>query len=140
MNIIVRVSALLYPTEIEERVRTAITNLIPVELTLENFGIPRLYGIGNIESLRKLHMLFREFRILDTARHMLIGGIEGNTTQILLNKQVALVGKVNFPVGEETLGSIHIEITSEDEDELMTIIDWLAPQTVEGEAIMEIDL
>ncbi len=140
MNIIVRVSALLYPTEIEEKVRTAITNLIPVELTLQNFGIPRLYGEGNLESLRKLHMFFREFRILDTARHMLIEAIEGNTTQILLNKQVALVGKVNFPVREETLGSIHIEITSDNEEDLMIIINWFAPQTVEGNPIMEIDL
>lgn len=140
MNIIVRISALVYPTEIEEKVRCAVRNLIPVELTLRNFGIPMLYGEGDLESLKKLHDLLREFRILDTARHILMEGIEGNTIQFRLNKQVALAGKVNFPAGEETLGSIHIEIISDNEKELMNIIDWLAPRTVEGKPVMEIDL
>lgn len=140
MNMIVRISALVYPTEIEEKVRYAVRNLVPVELTLRNFGIPLLYGEGNLESLRKLHDLLREFRILDTARHILMEGIEGNTIQFRLNKQVAFMGKVNFPAGEESLGSINIEILSDNEKELMKIIDWLAPRTVEGKPIMEIDL
>ncbi len=59
MNTIVVVSALVYPTEIEENVRTAITNVFPVDLTIRNFGIPQLYGDGDLESLRKLHTLLR---------------------------------------------------------------------------------
>ena len=140
MNITVRVSALVYPTEIEEKVRIAITNIFPVELVLKNFGIPQLYGEGDIESLRKLHMLFREFCILDTSRRIFMNNIEGNTIQFRLNKQVAFVGKVNFPVGEESLGSIHVEISSDNEEDLMKIIDWLAPETVEGVPVMEIEL
>jgi predicted RNA binding protein with dsRBD fold (UPF0201 family) len=38
MKIKVRVSALVHPTEIEENVRKAITNLFPVELKLRDFG------------------------------------------------------------------------------------------------------
>ena len=140
MNITVRVSALVYPTEIEERVRIAITNIFPVELVLKNIGIPQLYGEGDLESLRKLHMLFREFCILDTSRRIFMNNIEGNTIQFRLNKQVAFVGKVNFPVGEESLGSIHVEISSDNEEDLMKIIDWLAPETVEGVPVMEIEL
>lgn len=140
MNITARVSALVYPTEIEEKVMIAITNIFPVELGLRNFGIPQLYGEGGLESLRKLHMLLREFRILDTSRRIFINGMKGNTIQFRLNKQVAFVGKVNFPVGEESLGSIHVEIYSDNEEDLMKIIDWLTPDTVEGQPVMEIEL
>jgi len=140
MNITARVSALVYPTEIEEKVRIAITNIFPVELGLRNFGIPQLYGEGGLESLRKLHMLLREFRILDTSRRIFMNGMEGNTIQFRLNKQVAFVGKVNFPVGEESLGPIHVEISLDNEEDLMKIIDWLAPDTVEGQPVMEIEL
>jgi len=140
MNTIVTISALVYPTEIEESVRTAITNIFPVDLNLRNFGTPQLYGEGGIESLRRLHTLLREFRILDAARRILINGMEGNNTQFRLNKQVAFVGKVNFPAGEESLGSIHVEISADNTEDLIMIIDWLAPDTVEGEPVREIEL
>lgn len=140
MKTFVRVSALVYPTEIEENVRTAVTNVFLIDLTGRNFGIPQLYGEGDLESLRRLHTLLRELRILDTARRILINGIEDNSTQFLLNKQVAFVGKVNFPAGEETLGSIHVEISADNAEDLMMIIDWLAPETVEGEPVREIEL
>ena len=140
MNTIVRVSALVYPTEIEENVRTAVTNVFPVELTIRNFGTPQLYGEGDLENLRRIHTLLRELRILDTARRILMNGIEDNSTQFRLNKQVAFVGKVNFPAGEETLGSIHVEISADNTEDLMMIIDWLAPETVEGEPVREIEL
>jgi len=140
MNTIVRVSALVYPTEIEENVRTAVTNLFPVELIIRNFGIPQLYGEGDLENLRRLHTLLRELRILDTARRILMNGIEDNITQFRLNKQVAFVGMLNFPAGEETLGSIHVEISADNAEDLMMIIDWLAPETVEGEPVREIEL
>src|SRR3989304_7203357 len=102
MNVTVRVSAPVYPTEIEDKVRTSVNNIFPIELDLEDYGIPRLYGEGDIETLRKLHQLLREGHILDTARHILLTGIEGNTTQLSLNKQVAFAGKVNFSVGKES--------------------------------------
>ncbi|MDD5616391.1 MAG: RNA-binding domain-containing protein [Candidatus Methanoperedens sp.] len=140
MNITVRVSALVYPTETEEKVMTSITNIFPLEFALRNFGIPQLYGEGGLESLRKFHLLLRDLRILDTSRRIFMNNMEGNTIQFRLNKQVAFVGKVNFPVGEESLGSIHVEITSDNEEDLMKIIDWLAPDTVEGVPVMEIEL
>ncbi len=140
MNITVRVSAPVYPTEVEDKVRTAVTGIFPVDLAIRDFGIPQLYGEGNLESLRKFHMLLRESRILDTARHILLDGMEGNTTQFCLNKQVAFTGKVNFPAGDEALGSIYVEISSQGAGDLMTLIDWLAPETVDGKPVREIDL
>ena len=143
MNITVRVSALVYPTELEDKVRTAVTGIFPVEPVLRDFGIPQLYGEGDIDSLRKFHMLLREYRILDTARHILLDGIdeiEGNTTQFRLNKQVAFIGKVNFPAGDEALGSLYIEISARNGKDLMTVIDWLAPETQDGIPVREIEL
>ncbi len=140
MNVTVRISALVYPTEIEEKVKAAIINAFPIQLCLQDFGIPRLSGEGDLESLRKLHTLLREGRILDTARNILLSGIEGNNIQFCLSKQVAFVGKVNFPAGEESLGSIYVEITSENKEELMKIIDWLAPRTIGGKPVEEIEL
>jgi predicted RNA binding protein with dsRBD fold (UPF0201 family) len=124
MNVIVRVSAPVYPTEIEEKVRESITNLFPVELQIRDFGTPQLYGEGNLETLRLLYRRLREDRILDTARH----------------KQVAFAGKLNFPGGVESLGSIYIEISAENEDSLLRIIDWLAPETIDGKPVGEIEL
>ncbi|HLB69904.1 MAG: hypothetical protein OIN88_12860 [Candidatus Methanoperedens sp.] len=140
MNVTVRVSALVHPTEIEEKVRTAITNIFPVELNHQDFGIPGLFGEGNLDDLRNFHLLLREYRILDTARHVLLTGIEDNSIHFNLNKQVAFVGKVNFPAGEESLGSIYIEIYAENKEDLLRIIDWLAPGTVEGKPVEEIEL
>lgn len=140
MNVVVRISALVHPTEIEEKVRRAITNLFPVELQLRDFGTTQLYGEGDLESLRLLHRRLREERILDTARHIFLTGISGYTTQFRLNKQVAFAGKLNFPAGEESLGSIYVEISTEDEDALLRIIDWLAPQTIDGKPVGEIEL
>ena len=140
MNVTVRASALVYPTEIEDRIRTAVTNLFPIELALQNFGIPRLYGEGDLESLRKLHLLLREHHILDTARNILLTGVEGAIVQFRLNKQVAYIGKVNFPAGEEILGSIYVEISAENKDDLQRVIDWLAPRTVDGKPVEEITL
>ncbi len=138
--IAVKVFALVYPTEVLEIVKTAVMNLIPVKLLLQDFGVPGLYGEGNLDDLRKLHQLLREHRILDTARQVFMNGTEGNTIQFKINKQVAYMGKVNFPAGEESLGSIHVEISAENKEALIKIINWLSPRTVDGKPVEEIEL
>ena len=140
MNASVEVSALVYPTETKEKVEKAVKNLFPVELHLEDYGIPRLYGEGDFESLRLLHKRLREERILDTARQVLLSAVSGSTAQFRLNKQVAFAGKVNFPAGEESLGSVYVEISAENKEDLLKIIEWLAPKTVEGKPLEEIEL
>ena len=140
MEVTVRVFAQVNPTEIREKVEKAISNFFPFELKLQDFKITGLSGEGDLESLRTLHLRLREERILDTARSILLNGIEGNTTKFRLNKQVAFTGKLNFPAAEESLGSIHVEISAQNLSELFKVIDWLAPQTIEGNPIMEIDL
>jgi len=140
MNVKVAVFAPVNQTEVQEKVEKAILNFFPVTLELNVYSIPGLYGEGDLESLRLLHLRLRQERILDTARRIFLNGIEGNSTQFRLNKQVAYIGKLNFPAGEESLGSIDVEISADNEDDLLAIIDWLAPQTVDGEPVMEIEL
>ncbi len=136
MNV-VRVSAPVYATEDEEKVKLAITNLFPVDLHLKGRV---LYGEGGIECLRELHKLLREQRILDTARGIMLRGVKGNTTEFYLNKQAAFVGKVNFSDEKPTLGCIHVEISAENYEKLMKIIQWLAPSTIDGKPVEEIEL
>jgi len=140
MNVSVKVSAPVNPTEIRDKVEKAISNFFPVELKFQESEIPALSGEGNLESLRTLHLRLRDERILDTARNILLNGINGDTIRFRLNKQVAFIGKLNFPVEEEPLGSINVEISTENKDDLLEVIDWLAPQTIDGKPVMEIDL
>jgi predicted RNA binding protein with dsRBD fold (UPF0201 family) len=140
MNVKVQVFAPVNPTEVQEKVETAILNFFPVSLELQIGVIPMLYGEGDLENLRRLHLRLREERILDTARRLFLNGIRGDVTRFRLNKQVAFTGKLNFPAGKESLGSIDVEISADNQDDLLTIIDWLAPQTVDGEPVTEIEL
>ncbi|MCX9083341.1 MAG: hypothetical protein OIN87_00915 [Candidatus Methanoperedens sp.] len=140
MNAKVKVFANVNPTEVEEKVKKAILNFFQVSLELQDIEIPRLCGKGGLESLRRLHLRLREERVLDTARHLFINGMEGNTTRFRMNKQVAFIGKLNFPAGKESLGSIEVEISADTEDDLLTIIEWLAPHTEDGKPVLEIEL
>lgn len=140
MNISVKVYANVNPTEVQDKVRGAILNFFKVDLVFQDLEMPNLSGKGDLESLRPLHLRLRYERILDTSRNILLNGIYGNSTRFLLNKQVAYIGKLNFPAGEESLGSIHVEISCENEGDLLKVIDWLAPQTIDGRPVMEIVL
>ncbi|MCZ7401398.1 MAG: hypothetical protein O8C61_04180 [Candidatus Methanoperedens sp.] len=140
MNAKVAVFAHVNPTEVQEKVEQAILNFFPLSFELQDSAISGLCGEGDFESLRTLHLRLREERILDTARRLFLNGIEGYSTRFRLNKQVAFIGKLNFPAGEESLGSIEVEISADTEDDLLTIIDWLAPQTEDGKPVMEIEL
>ena len=140
MNVSVRVLAAVNQTEIQDKVEKAILNFFPVELKLQESEIQALSGEGDLESLRTLHLRLREERILDTARKIFLNGIKGDTTRFRLNKQVACIGKLNFPPGEESLGSIQVEISAENMGDLLKVIDWLAPETIDGKPVEEIDL
>ena len=140
----VEVSAVVNQTEDIEKVAIAIVNIFHgFELDLdESMQKPRLMGSGEISSLKVIHELFRKERVLDTARKQLEIGrsIDRMSTHFIINKQVAFVNHLNFPAEEEPLGSIHINIKAGSEDELDSLIDWLAPPTEEGIPQFEIDI
>ena len=132
------VSALLFPTEVEERVRKAVENVFPgTRLTLikKEGYVDRLEGTA--PSLDTLHGLLRRQQILDTARNSLYSGRAGKEISVRLNKQAALMGYVNFLDHDVPLGGIHVNVET-GEPEL--IIDWLAPQTKDGQPVREISL
>ncbi|HIH44232.1 MAG TPA: hypothetical protein HA257_03880 [Candidatus Methanoperedenaceae archaeon] len=138
--ITVRVSALINPTELEEKVEAAVRNIFSeLETHVEPGEKPRLSGTGTADSLKKLHELLRAEKILDTARSVLIRGKRGELTEFCIGKQVAFAGRANFS-DDESLGSIYVEIQAGSEAELMHLIDWLAPSTVDGRPVEEIEL
>ena len=139
--IAVEVSAHVNPTEDRGRVQSAVEGIFPgLEYVLqEREGFTsRLVGTGGSDSLELLHELLRSRKILDTARRNM--HIEGCTVTFILNKQVATMGKVSFPLDDEPLGSIWVEIVTQDADGAGRVVDWLAPPTEKGHPLFEIEL
>ena len=122
-------------TEKVERVVLAIENLFPG--LIMDIRTDRIDAYDGPQSLRKLHQLLRSQKILDAARSVLQRGLSGNTIQFNLSKQAAYMGIVSFPVQEEPLGSLNIQIQFPEGER---VIDWLAPVTDNGEPVEEIDL
>jgi predicted RNA binding protein with dsRBD fold (UPF0201 family) len=128
----VSVQTLIRPTERVEKVVLAIENIFP-SLVMDIRG-DRIEAYGGIKSLGTLHKLLRDQQILDTSRLVMLNGQVGESIQFRLNKQAAFMGRINFPLEEEPLGSIHVQITGDD-----LVIDWLAPRTENGIPVQEID-
>ena len=125
----VRISCPVNPSEDEEKVRSAVLSIFPdAELSL-NDG--RLEGEATLDRFSKA---IRRQKILDATRAVMIMNSRGNTTRLSLNKQVATVGKVSFADKRPVLGAI--EVTIEDDD-LMALIDRVAPITVDGEEFIQ---
>ena len=125
----VRISCPVNPSEDEEKVRSAVLSIFPdAELSL-NDG--RLEGEATLDRFSKA---IRRQKILDATRAVMIMNSRGNTTRLSLNKQVATVGKVSFADKRPVLGAV--EVTIEDDD-LMALIDRVAPITVDGEEVIQ---
>lgn len=129
----VTVRVLVKPTERVERVVMAIERIFP-GLTLD-IRDDMVQGYGGISSLGVFRRILRDERILDTARSVMLAGRIGDSYQFRISKQGAFMGRVGFPPDEEPLGSIHVEISGSEK-----IIDWLAPRTVDGKPVMEVEL
>ncbi len=126
-----RVEAKINPTEDQEKVKRAITNIIS-NLTFET--VPEGYAIiltakgEGKDALSPFYYLLRKEKILDTARGILFKGIDGDRILFYLNKQVAFVKKISFckPFAESPLGPLKVEIICGDPEEF---INWLSPKT-----------
>jgi len=127
------VEAEIKPTEDREKLETAVKKIFPT-LQLERVGEFILGESTNVSSFSRLHQLFRQQAILDSARSVMLRRKRGKTTQFMINKQVAFVGKINFTDGESPLGPIVVTLEAPDIDRL---IDYLAPETRDGRPIRE---
>lgn len=130
-----KVEAEVRPTEDPAKVEKAIKNIFPtLELSLAGNVISG--ESTSVEVLGRLHQLLRSQAILDSARSVMRRGMRGDVVQFMLNKQAAAVGKVSFTDGESPLGPITVVIEARDAGRL---IDYLAPRTVDGKPVKEIE-
>ncbi len=119
----VRVETPCRPTESLAKVKVALLQLFP-DLVFEREDD---VVAGSTASLARLRELIRNQRIRDTARGQLLAGRRGDRTRIVLSKQAAYMGVVNFSANAP-LGDIAVELES---DELTSIIDFVAESTVD---------
>lgn len=131
VEVTVYVEAEINPTESEDKVKTAVNNVLDnASITIK----PSIKGstltaqAKGQDSLFKLRNLLRNDRIRDAARRLLFKSIRGNTITLCLNKQVAFAGHVSFSeeTAESPLGPIRVTIETDNTEQL---IEWLAEKT-----------
>ena len=114
-------SARCFPTEDRAKIVTAIKSMFP-DASIEGDDPIR----ATAHSTDTFAELLRKQRIRDAARQVMRRHMQGRTTIFLVNKQVAVVGKISFSEEEHPLGDIEVTISS---DELESLIDSVAPST-----------
>ncbi len=130
-----RVKVGMKPTEDRTKLETAVKKIFPT-VSLELVGENLVGESTDVNALSRLHQLFRQQAILDSARSVLLAKRRENITRFMLNKQAAFVGRVSFTDGEAPLGPISVTLEAPDLDYL---IDYLAPKTRDGRPIREIE-
>ncbi len=123
----VKVFCPVNPSEDPDKVRAAVESIFPdAELELVDGGF------SGVASLDRFSKVIRGQRILDAVRGVMLANVRGNTTRMSLNKQVATVGKVSFADRRPVLGAIEVSV---EDDDILALIDRVAPMTVDGEEV-----
>ncbi len=133
-DVSVHVEAEVHPTEVEEKVRTAITNMfgdLAIEVEPLVVGSQVVGNAKGLETLGNFRAALRRDRVRSAARKLLHSSVRGNCISFCLNKQVAFTGHVSFSeeTGECPLGPIKVIIRTDSPREL---VDWLAPRIIEA--------
>ncbi|MEZ5334264.1 MAG: RNA-binding domain-containing protein [Methanolobus sp.] len=133
----VTVSAVVNPTESKDKVHSALDQIFPeIDFDYEELSeySGKFTGKSDIYALKYVHYQIREEEIIDTSRTRLnVGRSEdGLSTSFIISKQVATVGRLNYPAQEEPLGSIKITVQADNEAEMERFFDWLTPPTEDG--------
>ena len=123
----VHVEAEINPTEAEEKVKTAVSNLfgnIDVEIKPSQMGSVLTAEARGKEPLDNFRNVLRRDRVRDAARRVFYAGSRGESIFFCLNKQVAFAGHVSFSqeTGESPLGPIKVVIECENPREFIV---WL---------------
>jgi predicted RNA binding protein with dsRBD fold (UPF0201 family) len=122
------IEASLFPTEVEDRVRQAILNIFPdAEIEVIESSDKKILK-GKASDIKTLAKRLAEQKIRDAARKILRKSIKGQELVFHLNKQAALVNKVNFTEGKSVLGDIKVKIAGEPE----AVIDRLSFKVLPG--------
>lgn len=123
------------PTEDVDRVVEAVKNLFPdADVEIDDQKL-----LAKARSLERFRELLRRQRILDTARAEMRRGLRGREITILLNKQTAVVSRINFVEDDAVLGPIVVRfrlnwVSPE------RFIDYVAPQTRDGKPVKELEV
>lgn len=119
------------PTEVSDRLVTAITNIFPTA----DVEVRDDVVVGTAHSLSRLSELLHQREILDTARDRFYSDLRPNGFSFTIKKQPALEGVVTFAVGEPgELGEIDVDVrVTEPTPE--AVIDEIAPPTEDGKPI-----
>ncbi len=124
----VMATAKVFPTEDPAKVRQALLNLFPgADLVVGEYGMAAITA-----DLSHFMEQVRRQRILDAMRATLLRGVEADQITFCLNKQAAFAGKISMVEGNVPLGAIVVTIQDED---LSSLIDRVAPTTVDGEEV-----
>lgn len=127
--VVISIRCPVNPSEDPDKVRRAVLSIFPDAELEERDGSLS----GSAPGMDTFHHLIRKQRILDATRAMLFAGLRNGKTKVMLNKQVATVGKVSFADRNPVLGAIEVTIES---DDIEAFIDRLAPVTVDGEEVV----
>ncbi len=131
VTVTIHVEAEINPTETEEKVTAAVTNILGnASITVKADGklsILTAEAKGQ-ESLIKLRNIMRSDRVRDASRKALFRSIRGSTIRFCLNKQVAFAGHISFceENSESPLGPLKVIIETDNPQQL---IEWLAEKT-----------
>jgi predicted RNA binding protein with dsRBD fold (UPF0201 family) len=130
-EVTVHVEAEINPTESEDKVKAAVTNVLgnaSITIKPSHKGSTLNADAKGQDSLIKIRNLLHNDRIRDAARKLLFRSISGNKISFCLNKQVAFAGHVSFSeeTAESPLGPIRVTIETDNPQQL---IEWLAEKT-----------
>ncbi len=121
----VRVFCRIYPTENPEKIRDAVLKIFPDA----KIRISENYLVAETSSMENFASLLRRQRIRDSARSVLMDGMDENSISFRLNKQVMTVGRINFAVEDMPLGDVEVRVEAEGEEDIRDILDRIAPST-----------
>ena len=127
----VQLTAPVNDTEVTDRVADAIRNLFPEADPEHSHGELR----AEVHSMDEFSELLHRLEILDTARSVFFGSLEGDTFAFDVKKQAAFEGRINVAVGEPSeLGDVHVRVRVREPDP-ESYIDYVAPPTEDGKPV-----
>ena len=115
-TIVISIWTPIYETESVSKVEAAVLSVFP-DAALQRSN--RLIT-GTSNSLETFAKLLKSQLIRSTARMELLKGLAPMSFEFSLNKQVAIIGKVNF--GPGPLGSIHVKVVTQSPEDVINEI------------------
>jgi len=105
----------IHPTESQEKVRTAVTNLFP-DATFEKDAVRVMKATAKgIETMKER---IANQQIRDSARRVLVKGVRKDHLFFILSKQAAYAGRVSFS-NDGPLGDLVIIVRTDEAEEVV---------------------